>query len=73
MIGAYFSKPDWHSPDYWWPYFPPKDRNVNYDPAKYPERWNAFKNYTYNQIQELMTGYGNMDILWLDGGWVRPK
>ena len=43
MIGAYFSKPDWHSPDYWWPYFPPKDRNVNYDPAKYPERWQHFK------------------------------
>jgi alpha-L-fucosidase len=20
-----------------------------------------------------MTGYGNIDILWLDGGWVRPK
>lgn len=37
--GAYFSKPDWHSPDYWWPYFPPKDRNVNYLPTRYPERW----------------------------------
>lgn len=73
MIGAYFSKPDWHSPDYWWPYFPPKDRNVNYDPAKYPERWQKFKDFTYNQIQELMTGYGKVDILWLDGGWVRPK
>ncbi|HXD76304.1 MAG TPA: family 20 glycosylhydrolase [Puia sp.] len=72
MTGAYFSKPDWHSPDYWWPYFPPKDRNVNYDPAKYPGRWNAFKRYTYNQIEELMTGYGRMDLLWLDGGWVRP-
>ncbi|HEY4150473.1 MAG TPA: alpha-L-fucosidase [Chitinophagaceae bacterium] len=72
MIGAYFSKPDWHSPDYWWPYFPPKDRNVNYDPKKHPDKWNAFKNYTYNQIKELMTGYGSMDILWLDGGWVRP-
>jgi alpha-L-fucosidase len=72
LIGAYFSKPDWHSPDYWWPYFPPKTRNVNYDPAKHPERWQAFKDYTYNQIQELMTGYGHMDILWLDGGWVRP-
>lgn len=72
LIGAYFSKPDWHSPDYWWPYFPPKTRNVNYDPAKYPRRWQAFKDYTYNQIQELMTGYGRMDILWLDGGWVRP-
>ena len=59
-------------PDYWWPYFPPKDRNVNYDPKKYPERWNAFKDYTYNQIKELMTGYGKVDVLWLDGGWVRP-
>jgi alpha-L-fucosidase len=73
MIGAYFSKPDWHTENYWWPYFPPKDRNVNYDPAKYPERWQKFKDFTYNQIQELMTGYGKVDILWLDGGWVRPK
>jgi len=72
MIGAYFSKPDWHCPSYWWPYFPPKDRNVNYDPKKYPDRWSDFKKYTYNQIQELMTGYGHIDILWLDGGWVRP-
>ncbi len=71
-IGAYFSKPDWHSDDYWWPYFPPKDRNVNYDPIKYPERWTRFKQFTFNQIEELMTGYGKVDILWLDGGWVRP-
>lgn len=71
-IGAYFSKPDWHSNDYWWRYFPPKDRNVNYDPAKYPERWESFKNFTYNQIKELMSEYGKVDILWLDGGWVRP-
>ncbi len=72
MIGAYFSKPDWHCPYYWWPYFPPKDRNVNYDPAKHPGKWQQFKNYTFNQVQELMTGYGKIDILWLDGGWVRP-
>ena len=71
--GAYFSKPDWHNENYWWPYFPPKDRNVNYDPKKYPQRWNAFKDFTYNQIKELMSEYGKMDILWLDGGWVRPK
>ena len=72
LTGAYFSKPDWHNENYWWPYFPPKDRNVNYDPKKYPEKWNAFKSFTYNQIEELITGYGKMDILWLDGGWVRP-
>src|ERR1700754_838835 len=73
MIGAYFSKPDWHTQNYWWNYFPPKDRNVNYDPKKYPERWQKFKDFTYNQIGELMTDYGKVDILWLDGGWVRPK
>ena len=72
MIGAYFSKPDWHSNDYWWSYFPPKDRNPSYHPAKYPEKWKAFKQFTYNQIEELMSDYGKMDILWLDGGWVRP-
>lgn len=72
MIGAYFSKPDWHNEHYWWPYFPPKDRNVNYDPKKHPEQWNAYKDFTYNQIKELASGYGSVDILWLDGGWVRP-
>jgi alpha-L-fucosidase len=72
MIGAYFSKPDWHSDYYWWKYFPPKSRNPSYDPKKYPQRWQAFKDFTYNQIKELMTEYGKMDILWLDGGWVRP-
>jgi alpha-L-fucosidase len=71
-IGAYFSKADWHCPDYWWPYFPPFDRNVNYDIKRYPERWEAFKKFTFNQIKELMSGYGKVDILWLDGGWVQP-
>jgi alpha-L-fucosidase len=71
-IGAYFSKPDWHNDNYWWPYFPVFDRNVNYDPEKYPQRWQEFKKFTFNQVEELMTGYGKIDILWLDGGWVRP-
>lgn len=72
MIGAYFSKPDWHSDYYWWSYFPPKDRNVNYDPEKHPKRWQNFKQFTYNQIDELTSNYGDVDILWLDGGQVRP-
>lgn len=72
MIGAYFSKPDWHSEYYWWPRYATPDRNNNYDIRKNRWRWNKFKTYTYNQINELMTEYGKMDILWLDGGWVRP-
>ncbi|MFT4202606.1 MAG: alpha-L-fucosidase [Chitinophagaceae bacterium] len=72
MVGAYFSKPDWHSDDYWWRYFPPSSRNPSYDPKKHPEKWNAFKQFVYNQIEELASDYGSLDILWLDGGWVRP-
>lgn len=68
--GAYFSKPDWHCDFYWDPYFPPFDRNVNYDPAEYPGKWEEYVKFTHNQIMELCTDYGKLDILWLDGGWV---
>ena len=71
--GAYFSKPDWHSEYYWDPKFPPLDRNVNYDPEMYPEKWEKFVQFTHNQMMELMTDYGKVDILWLDGGWVSKK
>jgi alpha-L-fucosidase len=70
-VGAYFSKPDWHSPDYWWPNFATPDRNPNYDIKKYPDRWKRFVDFTHAQISELMSRYGKVDILWLDGGWVR--
>ena len=72
-IGAYFSKPDWHSPYYWDPYWAHADRNVNYSIAKHPDLWQKFRRYTFNQIDELMSGYGPIDILWLDGGWVNPQ
>ena len=32
MAGAYYSIADWNNNDYWWDYFPPKDRNINYPP-----------------------------------------
>ncbi len=72
MPGIYFSKPDWHAPDYWWSYFPPKDRNPTYDTKKYPETWKRFRDFTFTQLSELVSNYGKVDILWLDGGWVRP-
>jgi len=71
-VGPYFSKPDWHCEYYWWPNFATPDRNVNYDIATYPDRWEKYVEFTHNQIMELMTGYGPVDILWLDGGWVQP-
>ena len=68
--GAYFSKPDWHCDSYWDPKYPPRDRNVNYSPAANPEKWQEYVDFTHNQILELLTDYGDIDILWLDGGWV---
>lgn len=72
-IGAYFSKPDWHSDYYWWKKFPPTDRNCNYSIAKHPQQWQKFIEFTHSQINELVSDYGKVDILWLDGGWVRKK
>jgi alpha-L-fucosidase len=69
--GAYFSKPDWNVDSYWWKQFPPADRNCNYQISKYPERWKSYVDFTHNQINELMSDYGKIDLLWLDGGWVR--
>lgn len=71
--GLYFSKADWHHPDYWAPEWATPDRNVNYDPQTYPDRWQRFCDFTYNQIKELTHNYGDVDILWLDGGWIRPE
>jgi len=70
-IGAYFSKPDWHSPYYWWPQFPPFDRNPNYDLERYPEKWNQFVEFTHNQVMELCSNYGKIDLMWFDGGQVQ--
>ena len=72
-IGAYFSKPDWHNENYWDPKFPPFDRNINYDPKVYPEKWDKFTEFTHNQVLELVSDYGKVDILWLDGGWVKTR
>ncbi len=72
-ISTYFSKPDWHSPYYWAPQFgPAPSRNVNYDVQEHPELWERYVQFTHQQIRELGTRYGKIDVLWLDGGWVRP-
>ncbi|MDL2257180.1 alpha-L-fucosidase [Bacteroidales bacterium OttesenSCG-928-I14] len=74
MIGAYFSKPDWHSQYFWWDRYATPNRNANYNIEKNPWRWQQFKEFTYNQIEELVNGdYGAIDMLWLDGGWVYPS
>ncbi len=69
MVGTYFSKPDWHSDYYWWRVKATPNRLHNYKTSQYPERWENYKKFVFNQVHELMNNYGDVDILWLDGGW----
>lgn len=73
-IAAYFSKADWHTPYYWAPDMERSLTNTRrgptYDPKQNPELWNQFVEFTHEQITELLTKYGRIDVLWLDAGWV---
>jgi alpha-L-fucosidase len=73
-ISAYFSKADWNTPYYWTPGMERGNhmwRGPSYDPKEYPWLWEQFVKFTHEQIMELMTRYGRIDVLWLDAGWVR--
>lgn len=75
-IAAYFSKPDWHCPWYWAPNQKRPvafDRNPTYDIQAHPDLWREFVRFTHAQILELVRDYGRIDILWLDGGQVKPQ
>lgn len=69
-VSLYYSHIDWHDRDFGW-----DNRNFWYDAAftrqSDPERWGAFIQKEREQITELLTWYGPIDMLSLDIGW--PK
>jgi len=72
-IAAYFSKADWDVPSYWAKGQLKGDfmsRGPSYNPVDNPELWEEFVQFTHNQVMELVTKYGRLDILWFDAGWV---
>lgn len=70
-IGLYFSLIDWHHPDY--PAFTDADRPYRFGRSKppTPEQWERFTTVMFEQVRELLTNYGPIDIFWFDGGWER--
>jgi alpha-L-fucosidase len=54
-VGLYYSPLDWRFPGFFFP-------NL------YRESAEAMKQQTYDQVRELLTNYGRIDILWFDGG-----
>jgi alpha-L-fucosidase len=63
-VGLYYSLIDWHHPDY------PNVGNhpMRDDPAyaKTPRQWDRYLAYMHGQVEELVTRYGRLDLLWLD-------
>lgn len=78
-VGIYFSLIDWSDPRYRSVYpegEDPKDhlKDVFATPAggpEDPEKWEEFLKFNNDQLHELMTNYGKIDLLWFDGDWER--
>jgi len=76
--GFYFSMPDWHHHDFEDPNFPAyRLFRPNYDVKEHPAKWQRYLDFMHGQVEELMTGCGPLDVLWLDGGagddWRMPE
>ncbi|MCP4548147.1 MAG: hypothetical protein GY835_16910 [bacterium] len=61
-IGWYYSVMDWHHPDYL-----PR-REVDERPAATAD-YQRYVDYMQAQLRELLTGFGEIDIIWFDGDW----
>ena len=38
-----------------------------------PEAWQRYLEYVRGQLKELLSNYGQVDLLWFDGGWERSE
>lgn len=67
-VGFYYSLLDWHHSDY--PaygdmYHPSRNDEARKDGEKNKD-FNRYLEYMHNQVRELMTNYGKIDLLWFD-------
>ncbi|MDV6219134.1 alpha-L-fucosidase [Flavitalea sp. BT771] len=69
-VGFYYSLLDWHHPDYTvdglHPLQPASEADSDYAKLNKGRDWKKYRQYLRDQITELLTGYGKIDILWLD-------
>ena len=70
-VGFYLSLSDWHHPDY--PAFRDEDRPYPFIAYRRPEpeAWARYLDDLFGQVRELLTNYGEIGVLWFDGGWER--
>ena len=65
-VGLYYSLLDWHHPDY--PHYGDRQHPLRNDPAESNGHrcFDRYLDYMHEQIREICTNYGKLDILWFD-------
>src|SRR5579863_8662895 len=76
-VGFYYSLLDWHHPDYTMddvhPLVQVDTSEANYVRLNKGRDMNKYRQYLKDQITELMTNYGKIDVLWLDWSWSKSS
>lgn len=74
-VGLYYSLIDWHHPDFTLDVYHPRRDDANAIELNEGRDMSKYREYMYNQLTELMTNYGKIDILWLDFSypWMNGK
>jgi alpha-L-fucosidase len=67
-IGFYYSLIDWHHPEYTIDRVHPQSAKTQeeYDELNKDRDMSVYREYLKNQVREILTNYGKVDILWLD-------
>ena len=65
-IGFYYSLIDWHHPDFPVDMLHPRRDDENAEQLNEGRDMHRYAEYMRNQVTELLTNYGKIDILWFD-------
>ena len=67
-VGFYYSLIDWHHPEYTIDRMHPRSAQTQeeYDALNKDRDMAKYRLYLKNQVREILTNYGKIDILWLD-------
>ncbi|MEE1200824.1 MAG: alpha-L-fucosidase [Christensenellales bacterium] len=65
-VGFYYSLIDWHHPDFPIDVLHPRRNDPDAFQQNQGRDMRRYAEYMRNQVRELLTGYGKIDILWFD-------
>ena len=72
-VGFYYSLIDWHHPDFPIDSLHPRRNDPNAEELDKGRDVRKYAEYMRNQLTELLTNYGKIDILWLDFSYTHPN